>query len=523
MGFKKMVTKKVDKATEVRKILRVEKIPTQPGVLIPDVESSSGFALGPAFTGEFPPSLHPFYPLAEEGLPFKAITPNWSCYGKPIANRLWPKSDDLYIAWLDRMILAKGSTWKATGIFDAILLSRKTIPMDNPLFLAAGQFWSTTTNCFHFRAGMMGPTIRDICFLTGLRAHGEEANFFTSQKLPLFNYPSSGLSYSAFLAKFKGTKEVDDQEHVAFLIYWLNKFFFCVSSKKITKDFTDLAKALASGKKLAMAPLFLAMVFRGMKNLLDKRFEYAAGPLWAVTLWLWSYFPSHAPRPMKLPINTCYGLNFVDKVARDHSFDECFTFFYTELEILEEGWIPFQRDTVPSWLKDTADRTSDDQREMWANFLISRDLLYGMPTHAPNAQNGVEYYNAAQFARQFGLRQLIPLPPFQSANSDFFNRPVLEQDIMGTISSDFSVAKDAFILPPFTEIPEASEAFTEWWESHIAREFDKPVREVLSSIAPSGTQQVKLGKPVKEGDMPSGAGNVSLSLFLLNLLLRGHI
>lgn len=99
----------------------------------------------------------------------------------------------------------------------------------------------------------------------------------------------------------------------------------------------------------------------------------------------------------KLPDNTCYGLNFCGQPPRNHSFEDCFTFFYSDLTTMGKGWISFARDTVPSWLNShplSLERTLVNT-EIWANFLISRDLLYGLSTSPTNDKSGVEFYNVA--------------------------------------------------------------------------------------------------------------------------------
>lgn len=83
------------------------------------------------------------------------------------------------------MASAKEELWKSIGIYDAIMITKNFISVDKPLFYATAQFWSVTTNRFDFRAGMMAPTIQDICFLTGFHAHGMEANCFMPKKAPI--------------------------------------------------------------------------------------------------------------------------------------------------------------------------------------------------------------------------------------------------------------------------------------------------------------------------------------------------
>lgn len=99
----------------------------------------------------------------------------------------------------------------------------------------------------------MPPTIQDLGFLAGIRPHGEEANALISCKSISFSYPDrNSLSYGFFLKDRKKVKgEVTEETHVSFLTYWLNKFIFYLSSHKATKDYTDLAKSLSVGRKLA--------------------------------------------------------------------------------------------------------------------------------------------------------------------------------------------------------------------------------------------------------------------------------
>lgn len=184
MAPKKLRQKTSSLATQAMQVIEGEATPTHTEVLVPQAVAKSGMVLGPAFDGEFPSSLFTYYPLAEDTLPFDSIVPDWSSYHKPNPNRLWPRPDKEYLAWLNRVSEAKGQLWKSIGIHDAIMLSTSTINMDNALFFASAQFWSTTTNSFHFKVRMMGPTLQDVSFLTGLHSHGVEANCFLSQKTP---------------------------------------------------------------------------------------------------------------------------------------------------------------------------------------------------------------------------------------------------------------------------------------------------------------------------------------------------
>ena len=113
----------------------------------------------------------------------------------------------------------------------------------------------------------MGPTIADISALLGLLPHGDYFGPEDTSKME-FTYPeveAKGKSKAgktkhisankSWLQHFKGQGEVTDDEHVAFLIYWLNKFIFCNSLVAITKEHTQLALALSEGRLIAMPPI----------------------------------------------------------------------------------------------------------------------------------------------------------------------------------------------------------------------------------------------------------------------------
>ena len=471
-------------ATKVKALLDESKI--RPDALIP---LQSGSALGPVYEGECSESLEDFYPGDPEHLPFHSIDPVWTEYFKGTPNRLWPKPNPEYNAWFLRVAEAKGAQWKRNGLYDIIFLSTQEIFLDKGLFYAAAQFWSTRTNSFHFPCGMMSPTIQEICMITGLPAHGKDADPFLELTEPPFEYPddSKDRSYIAFPAYYACTTgKVSDREHIAFLIYWLNRYLFCVSSYSVTMDFTPLARALALDETYAMAPFVLAYLYRGMYHMLSKEFTFGCGPLWILMIWLWVYFPKFAPTSNKLPTHSCYGLNFTEVESSANTFAGCFSFFYT-LESMKKGWMPFTRDTVPRNLLPLESSLDEETNgpEMWKSFLTARDLLYGLSAEAKNSKDGVEYYNPAQLARQFGLTQCVPVPPYQSLNANFGERPTFKLEDLALAKSTSFELKNKCQLMAYAEHPSKTKAFESWWKSYSSKAFAKPLQEVLLKIQPS--------------------------------------
>lgn len=111
-------------------------------VTIPNPTDSTirTLGLGPCFSELPPDSLLDLHSLAEGELPFESIDPNCSDYAPKIANMLWHRPDVAYESWLYRMEKAFGERWKAQHIYDAIMLSREEIDMEQNLFLATAQF-----------------------------------------------------------------------------------------------------------------------------------------------------------------------------------------------------------------------------------------------------------------------------------------------------------------------------------------------------------------------------------------------
>lgn len=176
---KKNVAKKMQ---EVNKELIIDKI------FVPIPGSPSNFILGPCFKTMFPPELSPLYPLAEgEKLFLHFVQADW--FEDKIL-KSWPSVDRSWIDWVDRVEKAKGEVWKSAEIYDAIQMSKVDIPMDDKLLFAALCYWSISTNSFHFRFGMMGPTVLDIVALTGLRPHGRKSMPFLVWVDRLINSPS---------------------------------------------------------------------------------------------------------------------------------------------------------------------------------------------------------------------------------------------------------------------------------------------------------------------------------------------
>ena len=88
-------------------------------------------------------------------------------------------------------------------------------------------------------------------------------------------------------------------------------------------------------------------------------------------------------------------------------------------------------------------------KEFWGSYLIPRDIIYN-PYIGPNYKCGVEFYNPSFFVKQFGLTQMIPLPPFNSLNSEFIDRDIINDKSLAekVRTKYFNKLKD-FTFTPF--------------------------------------------------------------------------
>ena len=161
--------------------------------------------------------------------------------------RSWSVPSNEWIEWVNRLAKVKSANWSESGILHAILISQFKIPLDQSLFYSALMFWAPSFNTFIFKCGPIGPTIADVSALLRLLPHGD---YFRPEYSPDSEFMHLEVevkgtakarkikhisAYKTWLLHFRGQGEVTDDEHVAFLVYRLNKFIFCNSSVAITK------------------------------------------------------------------------------------------------------------------------------------------------------------------------------------------------------------------------------------------------------------------------------------------------
>ncbi|RYR64443.1 hypothetical protein Ahy_A03g010549 [Arachis hypogaea] len=108
---------------------------------------------------------------------------------------------------------------------------------------------------------MVGISLLDVAAITGLPISSPE---LTSDMEPNREYRIVHMtSYSEFIAQNMGQENepVTEDEHVAFLFYWLNAIVFCSRSVQMQKLFLALAALLHEGNGFNLAKLLLGHLF----------------------------------------------------------------------------------------------------------------------------------------------------------------------------------------------------------------------------------------------------------------------
>ncbi|XP_058771322.1 uncharacterized protein LOC131644752 [Vicia villosa] len=332
-----------------------------------------------------------------------------------------------FLAWLNKVQAKKQQRWEELGIFDAIQLSRNGHRVNSSMLLASIFFCEGSTNTFHFPCGMMTPTLFDVAAITGLSPLGEVFDPTLPTEMN-FNFENATVTKYMQDHHDKSTVEVSDEEHVAFLTYWLSYFLFCPGFVQIAKAYIPMAIQIHEGRKISLSKLLLACLYHNLgiaslriKCLHETPKQLAlSGPYWLLQHWLNATFESqigytisqaimevtHDRRVegVKLALQTPQGEpNRPNLLKYVKLFSECNTFL--------ASMTPFSsRCFGPDWCRAIFPGNTPTLRAqlnaIWAAFLTptllshcieSSGKCYGFVSYQPNL-----------VSRQFGLSQMLP-------------------------------------------------------------------------------------------------------------------
>lgn len=461
--------------------------------MIPRDAEAGEFILGPSRRSNIPIEVMSVYQSHKEHpLPFMKSTLDWSKWkGGHRAIRSWPLANAEWVKWVRRVESTFAETWRSAGIFEAIQLSCVDISCDKALLSSALCFWSSAFNAFIFRFGMMSPTLLDLAALAGFRPHGIEMHpcaFTPPPTVALdFKFPKNQLSYNHFMEVNRRTGPVDSREHITFLLMWLCKFVFCVASVKITKENTYIAEVLAEGRPLALGTFVLSRLYRGLHFITSNDMTVnVGGPFWLLQLWLQAYFPELGLEFSSTGPFSIEGARYASARLVDRSATDCFKFFYECQSRSDDNFFALLSCTNgPEWFKAKPTfpipESDSEMREVWASYLISRDLHYAMSKGKNGC--GAESYSPNHFSRQFGLVQAIPFPSTFSINSCSSTRKILSSlDDVTPISEQFQKSKRSFTFSGLVPHFSCTLAYENWWSSYVSPIFEESLDDVLERV-----------------------------------------
>ncbi|CAB4313909.1 unnamed protein product [Prunus armeniaca] len=385
--------------------------------------------LGPYFYGRMPSSVVKVMRPQQKDICLFGKYLNWQGWDRPKLMRGWPTSGpEKWNKWLDRLSSLCDTQWREEGIYYAIMLCKSSFTCDRSLVTAGLCFWSTSTNTMKLRFGMMTPTLLDLAAMAGFRPCGGEVSALSSSKCEVdFGFTKKNKSYKVFMeANAQETGPLTHKEHTTFLMIWLCKYVFCMASAQVTLEVQPLAEALAKGHRLALGPMVLAYLYRGLYNMvsLNPMNCNTTGPIWLFQLWLQVYFPEVRPAHAIFSPNSLIGVNLLSLPLSGLKVEDYFGILYNcEGRSPDEFSVCLDRE-FPSYLglKLSSLSLADNgqaafRKSLWASILLSRDLHLGLSvgTHV-NYPCGVEVYFPSATGRQLGFTQAIPLPITESCN-----------------------------------------------------------------------------------------------------------
>lgn len=108
-------------------------------------------------------------------------------------------------------------------IFDLIQQSKVGPGYCQPMLLSSLYLWDNTHNNFHFPCRMLTLTLFDVAAITGLRPFGDDfdPNYMTENTI---GFDGNRATFTHYISDHhnKDTKEISDEEHIAFLALWLS-------------------------------------------------------------------------------------------------------------------------------------------------------------------------------------------------------------------------------------------------------------------------------------------------------------
>jgi hypothetical protein len=196
-------------------------------------------------------------------IPFKTSTIDPASWTTKLPFRNWPKMPKGWRNWYRRVFEKKGDIWENLNLSQCLNLSLSKMEKNEPLLTSTCYFWTNSINAFIFGHGPMTLTLADVHMLTGLQITRSLSPLDLlntgSKKLPKI---AEYMGWVSYIKKNQGTSpNVDEKEHVAFMLMWLERFVFCGSSCGPVYNHKYLAKRLVAGDAIPLGKYLLGAAY----------------------------------------------------------------------------------------------------------------------------------------------------------------------------------------------------------------------------------------------------------------------
>ncbi|XP_070674746.1 uncharacterized protein [Malus domestica] len=309
-------------------------------------------------------------------------------------------NDPTWAQWVDELEPFFKQKWRNNRIYELIMLSKTSVILKPELVTSALLFWNTGTNTFDFRMGPMSPTILDMAQVFGLRPSGRivdvtqdwvpSSTTGSSSSSTLFlplsynsaTFKSYGTSFKGFIPFVKanfgaGSPRADkDQEHMYFLLYWLNKHIFPNKSKGVRVEWIPLVEILHNFDDVATGPFLLSHLYHLLFEMTqDEPFETNLnGPIWMIQIWLQWYFPEFRAANLEFPEGVAPARILAEAPPVDHSTFACFYFFRVCMTRSDLEWGASVLRRYP-WFSDQAFQDATGELANWKEMIQEKNRL----------------------------------------------------------------------------------------------------------------------------------------------------
>ncbi|CAL9024629.1 unnamed protein product [Prunus brigantina] len=284
--------------------------------------------------------------------------------------------------------------------------------------------------------------------------------------------------FDLLVAEFQYEKD-KDQQHMLFLLYWLNRFVFPNRSSTVLLEYKHLVEALHNHADVGLGPTVLAHLYKNLHNpTLESPLNISTpGVFWMIQVWLQVYFPELRFPNIVLPEDQVMAAPLLSTKVPKCSIEEYLKFFRhctkrsaTQWQVVLRRSYPWFQPGHRLFVKEREEEEAKiDFRKKFLSVTLPRDMPFG-GGKPPNYHLGAEVYHPNFCARQLGCPQLIPLKSYMSCNRatswrdlDYLN---VHMDCRCSVNK-INNSVDA-LYPSWEPNSCSSGEFDAWWKARFA-------------------------------------------------------